>query len=835
MTPRRTTATLDVPAHPDQGVRCLECEGRICSRVEELDGVLRVDCGTAGVMRVDYDAEQVSADEIADAARIFGAELDAVVEHAIWRIGGLDCPDCARTLTRSVEMLPGVVSTELNFASAIMLVEHEVGTDPNPNIVSLVQSAGHSAEPAGGSALLGAAARPGAAAEPAEPVGGLSARALSWARSHRTEVAFGGSGAFIVLGWLLLLVTPGTHVGSPANLAALGCFLAAVVMGETLLFPRAVASIRARNLDMNVLMTIAVVGATAIGQVEEAATVVFLFAFGGWLEARALSRTRSSIGELMALAPPIARVRRGETTEDVAPDDVAVGEVLLVRPGERIPLDGSVETGVSAIDESAVTGEPVPATKNPGDCVFSGTLNGSGLLEVRVTALSADSTIARIVYLVEEAQDSRAPSQLLVDRFSRIYTPAVVGLAAMVAVLPPALGLALGGSTLPFPTDWWTWLYRGLVVLVAACPCALVISTPVTFVSAIARAGREGVLVKGGAYLELAARLDAVAFDKTGTLTQGRPEVGEVVSAAGWDADRIIEAAASLEAHSTHPLAGAVLGYAASRGITPLEVRSLEEMPGRGVSGVVGESQFKLVSPGFAEEIASMTQTDRDGIAAVEDCGNTALVLIEASQVVGFFSVSDPPRGEAGETIRALRAAGIAHTVLLTGDNERTAKSVAERLELSSHEARLLPDDKVEAVRRLRDRFGTVAMVGDGINDAPALAVADIGVAMGAAGSDTALETADVALLGDDLSALPRFLALGRRTVGIVRANVTFSVAAKVVVLVAAILGRANMWLAVFADTGVALLVILNGMRLLRRSAGSAPVAAKAAVDGQGE
>ena len=812
MTPQRETATLELPTHAEKGVRCAECASRVCAQVEQLEGVMRVECDPRGLMRVDYDASRISSADLEAETRRFGAELEGVYRHAMWRIGGLDCPDCARTLARSVEMLPGVVSAELNFASAMLLVEHDADADSSALVVRTVEIAGHSAEAVGGTALDGVEAGAAHAGAPASGPAG----ALAWARSHRSEVAVVGSGAFIAIGWVLGAMESSGTWGSAAGVASFVCFLVAVGFGESLLGPRALASFRARSLDMNVLMTIAVVGATAIGQVEEAATVVFLFAFGGWLEARALARTRSSIRGLMELAPQVVRLKRQGGDVEVPPSEAHIGELAIVRPGERIPLDGAVVTGVSAVDESAVTGEPLPAAKQPGDAVYAGSLNGNGLLEVRVTALAEDSTLARIVFLVEEAQASRAPTQLLVDRFSRVYTPVAVAIAALVAVGPPLMALILGDAVPAIFADWSVWLYRGLVVLVAACPCALVISTPVTFVSAIARAGREGVLVKGGAYLELAARLQAVAFDKTGTLTAGRPVVESIVPAPGADAAEILAVAASLEAQSNHPLAGAVLARARMDNVSLRPVLELEEMPGRGVAGMVDGHRSELVSPSFAEEIARLDGAVLAGIADAESGGSTVLVLVEDGVATGFLGVRDPVRSEAREAVSALRAGGVRHAVMLTGDNERTAQAVAASVGITTHMARLLPEAKVDAVLRVKERYGTVAMVGDGVNDAPALAAADIGIAMGAAGSDTALETADVALLGDDLLALPRFLELGRRTVGIVRANVTFSVVAKLVVLVAAVFGRANMWLAVFADTGVALLVILNGMRLLR-------------------
>ncbi len=818
---KRATATLQIPLPAEKGVRCAQCTARVCAGIEQLDGVLRVECDDRGAMRVDYDESRLTAGELEAETVRQGAELRGVFEHGMWRIGGLDCPDCARSLARAIEFVPGVVSAELNFASAMLLVEHEAGSDPNAGIIEEVRRAGHTLEPAGGTAAM-------PVSHAAVGRGG-NARAVAWLRTRRTEFAVIGSGTFMVAGALLSLVARGNVSAGAIGWASWACYIVAIACGESLLGPRALTSLRARSLDMNVLMTIAIVGAVAIGQVAEGASVVFLFALGGWLEARALTRTRNSIRDLMKLAPATVRVRRGADVVEVAPEDAQIGETALFRPGDRIALDAVVTAGSSSVDESAITGEPVPAVKAEGDKVFAGTLNGGGLLEARVTAAAADSTLARIVYLVEEAQASKAPTQLVVDRFSRVYTPAAVALAALVAVGPPLLGVVLGAQAVPFTTSWVAWLHRGLVVLVAACPCALVISTPVTFVSAIARAGKEGVLVKGGAYLELAARVRAVAFDKTGTLTQGKPTVTDVVPRA--DAGRIALAATSLEAHSAHPLAGAVVAWARELGVEPGPVADLEELPGRGVTARLDGARCELVSPAFAGQTAKIDDRLRAAIADLESRGRTVLVLARDGVADGLIGVSDPQREEAAAAVAALHASGIEHTVMLTGDNERTAAAVAASVGVSAHMGRLLPAEKVEAIVRLKERYGTVAMVGDGINDAPALAAADIGIAMGVAGSDTALETADVALLGDDLRELARLLALGRRTLRVVWQNVTFSVATKLIVLVAAVMGRADMWLAVFADTGVALLVILNGMRLLRATTDHARRGAKPAAD----
>jgi Cd2+/Zn2+-exporting ATPase len=631
--------------------------------------------------------------------------------------------------------------------------------------------------------------------------------APSWWEVHGHTLSTTVSGALIVLAWVLSRAAAGW-----ANTASVMAFAAATASGGSLILRRALASVRAHVLDMNVLMTIAVIGAAAIGQWAEGAVVVFLFSLGGLLESRSLARTRRSIRDLMELSPPVARTSREGREREVLASGVLPGELISVRPGERIPLDGIVESGMSAVDESPITGESVPVNKSVQDVVYAGSLNTSGHLEVRVTSRAAESTLARIVHLVEEAQGSRAPSQQLVDRFARYYTPAVVVLAAGIAVVPPLVGAALGASWGAFDV----WLYRALVLLVISCPCALVISTPVSIVSAITRATRDGVLVKGGIHLETAARVKVVAFDKTGTLTSGRPEVTDVIPLDGADPSRVIALAGNLEAHNNHPLARAVV-KAAGPQCDRARVTRYEDVLGGGVRGVVDGVSYAVGTLEFAAEDHRAQHDAGAVVRGLEEEGRTVLVLAEEGRAIGVIGVADQVRDEALDSIERLRAGGVEHCVMLTGDNERTAAAIAAQSGVSEYKARLLPHEKAEAVDDLRRVFGPVAMIGDGINDAPALAASDLGIAMGAAGSDVALETADVALMSDDLMQIPRFLALGRRTVSIIRQNVALSVTVKGAVLALAMAGVATLWMAVFADTGVSLLVIFNGMRLLTR------------------
>ena len=691
-------------------------------------------------------------------------------------------------MTKSVGQIPGVLFANVNFASGVMLLEYDTENDPRSRAVATVAGAGHGVEPLDAGDVV--------VAEP------------SWWVRHRAEIAVVASGALIVLGWLI-----GRTGAEVASVAAYGL---AIIAGGTITWRRAAVSLAARTLDMNVLMTIAVSGAAAIGEWGEGATVIFLFALGGVLESRAVARTRRSIRDLMSLAPQRARVRRGGVESEVAPAEVTVGETIVVRPGERVPLDGVIVRGTSAFDESPITGESIPADRAEGDGVFAGTLNATGLVEVRTTAPAAETTLARIVHLVETAQASRAPVQRFVDRFSRWYTPVVIVGAAFLAIGVPVLG-EVTGAWLGFEA-WQEWMYRALVLLVVSCPCALVVSTPVALVSAITRATRDGVLIKGGAFLELAGKARVVVFDKTGTLTVGRPTVAEVVPVAAEPAARVLGLAAALEAHSNHPLAQAVAVAGADQA-AGLQVSEVVETPGRGVTGTVDGVGFAVGNLAFASGHATVGDAVTETAGRLEDAGLTVLALVRTGtegQVVGLLGLADAMRPEARGAIEALAAAGIEHVVMLTGDNERAAARVAAEAGVSAYRARLLPEDKTAEVTALKEQYGIVVMVGDGINDAPALAAADVGIAMGAAGSDTAIETADVALMRDDIAVLPHFLALGRATMTNIRQNVALSLGVKAVVLTLAVTGHATLWMAVFADTGVALIVIANGLRLLR-------------------
>jgi Cd2+/Zn2+-exporting ATPase len=564
-------------------------------------------------------------------------------------------------------------------------------------------------------------------------------------------------------------------------------------------------SLRSGVLDIYVLMLIAVAGAIALGQWAEASSVVVLFALAQLLESRAMERARGAIRALMDLAPSSALVRRGSSETVVDVDDVRVGDVVIVRPGEKVPLDGLVCEGTSHVNQAPVTGESLPVEKGAGDEVFAGTINGRGALEIAVTRLRRDSTLARIIHMVERAQAQRAPSQAFVDRFARVYTPAVLVLAVAVAVVPPLLDGA-----------WATWIYRSLVLLVISCPCALVISTPVSIVSALAAAARKGVLIKGGARLEALANVRCVAFDKTGTLTTGRLRVTDIVAVDGASPEAILSAAASLESRSEHPIGRAIIERAHAAGVKLSPAAGFESLPGRGARARVGSAEVLVGSHRLFEERGLCPPAMHGALEQLAAAGRgTVMVAIDGAPA-GVIGVADDVRAAAREAVDMLGSYGVQHVVLLTGDHEAAARSLADSAGVHEYRASLLPEDKVTAVEELRREYGTLAMVGDGVNDAPALATADVGIAMGVAGTAAALETADVALMADELLKIPYAIRLSRATTRNVRANIVFSLVLKGAFLVMAVAGTATLWMAVLADMGASLIVIGNALRLLR-------------------
>jgi Zn2+/Cd2+-exporting ATPase len=726
-------------------------------------------------------------------------------------VSGLDCPDEVAALRRAVgPAVDGADNLTFDLLAGRMMVAGEVRAS-DASIVAAAAEAGLSAVPVG--ARVEQAPRSWSAHLQTAMTAASAAGLLA---GLATDAVLRG-GPFAAIG---LRPAP-----SPLPWPVLLLYLAATAAGFAFVVPRALTALRARRADMNLLMTVAVVGAIAIGQFLEAATVSFLFALSLRLEAWSVRRARLAVRGLLDLAPPRARridPSSGNATL-VPAEEVMVGDRVLVVPGERVPVDGAVVAGRALVDASPVTGESAPRETGVGDEVWAGVIALDGALTIEVSRAASDTVLARIVRRVAEAGRRRSRAERWVDRFARVYTPSIFAGAVLTALLPP---LVAGGR-------WEVWGYRALVLLVVGCPCALVISTPVSVLAGIAAAARHGVLIKGGDVLEVPARLAAVALDKTGTLTVGAPEVVAVIPLDHHDRAAVLRVAAALEQRSVHPIAAALLRAAHSAGGAPPPAEGLRVLPGRGVEGVVGGRPVWVGSHRLLEERGVETPELHRLAEAAAAQGRSVVVVGADDHVCGLITLADRPRPGAAEAVAALRRLGVDSVVMLTGDNRETAEALATEVGVDRAYAGLLPDDKITVIeslqggggpgpepgRQARGRTGAVAFVGDGINDAPALAAATLGVAMGVRGSDVAVDTADVALMSDDLLHLPWLVRHSRRVVGVVRANVVFALAVKAAFVLAALVGYASLWAAIAADMGVSLLVIFNGLRLLRPAA----------------
>lgn len=638
---------------------------------------------------------------------------------------------------------------------------------------------------------------------------------------RRQQILFtAASGILVFIGLVLHVILAGgiaqawklfgTHAGQPTPWPEILAYVAAAALGARFVVVKAWYAARNLRPDMHLLMTVAVIGAMVIGEWFEAATVSFLFALSLTLESWSVGRARRAIAALLDLAPPTAHVLRADGSEaTVAVAEVKLGSRFVIQAGERIPLDGRVIEGNSAVNQAPITGESVPVEKQPGAEVFAGAINGDGTLIVRATKMAQDTTLARIIHMVAEAHARRAPSEQWVEKFARVYTPAVMVLAILIFLLPP---IALGQS-------WDDWFYRALVLLVIACPCALVISTPVSIVASLASAARAGVLIKGGAFIELPAQLKAIAMDKTGTMTRAEPQIAQIIPRGNHTEAELVARAAALEARSTHPLARAILRYAKAQGIAPEPAANVQLLRGKGLVGIFDGEEFWLGSHRYVVERNQDTPEIAHAAEALEADGKTVIVVGNPRHVCGLIAVADTIRPEARDVVRQLHAAGIEQVVMLTGDNRVTAQTIAREIGIDEVHSELLPEDKVTKVEELVSRYGTVAMVGDGVNDAPALARANLGIAMGTIGSDAAIETADIALMTDDISKLPWLVRHSKRTLAIVRQNITFALGLKAAFVLLTFVGMASLWAAIAADTGASLLVVLNGLRLLNGAA----------------
>lgn len=698
----------------------------------------------------------------------------ATVKKTEYRLENLTCASCAMKFEKNVKNLPAIEDAQVNFGASKLAFSGSATIED----------------------LEAAGAFDGIKVVPLQNKK-IEPKTSFFKRKENLVTLF--SLLFLLIGMIVSFRYTETHP------AAIALFAIAIVIGGTSIFKTGLRNLVRFEFDMKTLMTIAIMGAAIIGEWREGAVVVFLFAVSEALEAYSMNKARQSIRQLMDIAPPSALVKRGEAFVELLTEDIVVGDILIVKPGQKIAMDGAVLTGSSTVNQAAITGESIPIVKKSGDNVFAGTLNEEGALEVTVTKLVGDTTIAKIIHLVEDAQAEKAPSQKFVDKFAKYYTPAIIVIAILVAIIPPLLG-----------GDWNAWIYQGLAVLVVGCPCALVVSTPVAIVTAIGNAARQGVLIKGGIHLEETGRLDVIAFDKTGTLTKGYPEVTDFIVSEEVVKEQLLSAIAAVESMSQHPLAKAVVDYAHQHGAQKVAVFNFQSVTGKGAYAEIDGVKTYIGSLGWAQELSSLPEAMLGQAASLQRQGKSVMAIVTGTEFRGLLAVADPIRAESRGVLEQLKSIGIRHTVMLTGDHQVTAEAIATELGVTDVRAGLMPEDKLTAIKQLSDQYGRVAMVGDGINDAPALAAASVGIAMGGAGTDAALETADIALMADDLGKLPYTMKLSRKTLRIIKENIMFALGLKIIALLLIIPGWLTLWIAIFADMGATLLVVLNSLRLLR-------------------
>jgi Cd2+/Zn2+-exporting ATPase len=720
-----------------------------------------------------YDPNLLSIEHVQRLAEQAGAKITDHYHHALIPVEGMDCSDCVTVIEHSVGRMEGVLAVSVSYVAQNMRVEYDRHVIDRPALEKRIRHLGYEV-----------------------PVGGVR----SWFKENQ-EILFSLLAGFLVLvGWL-----GQTFFGLPA-LAATILFIVAYLFGGWEISHHAWHALREHHFDTDLLMAAAAIGAAVLGEWMEGALLLFLFSLGHALEERALERARSAVRALADLTPKTALVRRDGVEVELPVEQVNLDEVVIARPGVRLPVDGVVLAGQSSVDQSPVTGESMPVEKSAGSQVFAGTINGEGALEVRATRLAKDSTLQRVMKMVEEAQTQKSPTQQITEKFERVFVPAVLVVDLLLIAIPPLFGVPFRDSFL-----------RAMTLLVAASPCALALGTPSAILAGVAQAARNGVLVKGGAHLENLGRLRAIAFDKTGTITQGKPEMTDLITLGALDAGEVLRLAAAVESRSAHPLARAVVRAARVRRLTIPSVDEGSAATGRGIQAVV---DGKLVRVGnsrlFSESGVRLAESVQSQVAELENQGKTVMLVSLADELVGMLAVADVLRPEAAETLARLKALGLAHTVMLTGDNATVAAYIAGQAGLSETRADLMPEDKLTAIRSLVQEYGTVAMVGDGVNDAPALANATVGIAMGGAGTDVALETADVALMGDDLSRLPFAVGLGRATRAVILQNLVIALGVIAVLGVASITGLVGIGIAVIFHEGSTVVVVLNSLRLLR-------------------
>jgi Cd2+/Zn2+-exporting ATPase len=754
-----------------------ECLNRLEVSLQNQRGILRAHLErekTPVDLCLHYDPNLLTLEQVKRLAQRAGAGIANRYHHLFTPIEGMDCSDCVTVIEHGLGRMDGVLAVNVNYAAASLRVEYDKHKVDRPAIEKRVQSLGYEI--------------------PAEGF-------RSWYKENREIVFSLTAGLLLLIGWL-----GETFFGLPAWIATT-LYIGGYVFGGWDISQHAWHAIKEKHFDTDLLMVMAALGAAFLGEFAEGALLLFLFSLGHALEERALDRARAAVRALADLAPKTALVRRDGKEQELPVESLQLEDVVIVRPGVRIPVDGVILIGNSGVDQASVTGESLPVDKVPGDQVFAGTVNGEGALEVKVTRLAKDSTLARVMKMVEEAQAQKSPTQQTVEKFERVFVPAVLIVTALVIIVPPLLGFPFHESFL-----------RAMTLLVAASPCALALGTPATILAGVAQAARNGVLVKGGAHLENLGRLKAIAFDKTGTVTHGQPEVTDVVAIqeSGRKEADVLSIAAGAESRSAHPLAQAIVRSARTQGVPASTMDEVEALTGRGLRAVSNGKTIWIGNRKLMDEAMVTIPSDALQKAdALQQSGKTLMWIAEEKTAIGLIALADTLRREAAPTMKALKGAGVAHTIMLTGDNTRSASAIAHEIGLTEYRADLMPEDKLTVIRDLVKEYGQVAMIGDGVNDAPALANATVGIAMGGAGTDVALETADVALMGDDLSKLPFAVGLGRATRNIIVQNLFISLGVIALLIVTSLSGIVSIGIAIVFHEGSTLVVVANALRLL--------------------
>lgn len=782
-----------------EGLSCAHCAGKFEKNVKAIPGVRDAKVNFGASKLTVYGNATIAELEQAGAfenlkvipekeKRQTGQKVLPKIQMVpnIYRVEGFSCANCAGKFERNVKALPGVQDAKVNFAAS------KIAVYGNATIEELEEAGAFENLKVFPEKISGHAVK-NIAEEREEKI--------PFHEKHRTLLF---STLLIVLGYI------SQFVNGEENLVTVLLFLSAIIISGFTLFKVGLQNLLKLDFDMKTLMTVAVIGAAIIGEWAEGAVVVILFAISEALERYSMDKARQSIRSLMEIAPNEATVRRNGQEITLHVDDIAVGDIMLVKPGQKIAMDGIVVHGSSAVNQAAITGESIPVTKSIGDEVFAGTINEEGYLEVKVTKLVEDTTLSKIIHLVEEAQGERAPAEAFVDQFAKYYTPIIMGIAALVAIVPPLF----------FDADLIKWIYQGLAVLVVGCPCALVISTPTAIVTAIGNAAKKGVLIKGGVYLEEMGNIKAIAFDKTGTLTKGVPVVTDFeVIHQSFNEYEVLSNIAALESRSQHPIAKAIIQKAKEDNISyqTLEVEDFTSFTGKGIKGRIDGTTYYIGSPNLFKDLSTVKfdKFIEQKVTALQNQGKTVMLFGTNKEVFAVLAVADEIRESSKQVIQQLHELGIKKTIMLTGDNKGTANAIGTEVGVSQVKAGLMPQDKLNYVKQLKTEYSKVAMVGDGVNDAPALAASTVGIAMGASGTDTALETADIALMGDDLSKLPFTVKLSRKALTIIQANITFAIGIKLFALLLVVPGWLTLWIAILSDMGATLLVTLNSLRLL--------------------